>query len=241
MRPPAILVSLAVLASPLALAEEAAGEPPLTAPPPGVNLTGYWRLDPDLSDGPDPKVRGASPGQQGDRDRRRPPAVQPGQGGIPWEPDESRKPTGPGVDVMTPGMTGPAETGDPFERKGSSRSSSGQARDLSEYVRDLPETLTIAQRPALILIKEDDDEGRTRALRPDGARHPAPNGKADVRTRWEERLLHVETWHDDGVRVEETFDLAPDGTLLTVTVEVADGGSTLTRERVFRPEAPPAD
>jgi hypothetical protein len=49
----------------------------------------------------------------------------------------------------------------------------------------------------------------------------------------------VETWHDDGVRVAEIFELAPDGTLLTVTVQVADGGSsTITLERVFRPEEP---
>ncbi len=239
MRPRAILVSLAVLAAPVALAQEPEGEPPLTAPPPGVNLTGYWRLDPDLSDGPDPKAREATKGQQGDRPRR-PPVVPPGPGGNPWDRDESQVPTGPGVDIMTPGMTGTPGTGDPFQRKGSSESSSSQARSPSEHVRDLPETLTIAQRPSLILIQENDDEGRTRALRPDGARHRAADGETEHRTRWEKGLLHVETWHDDGVRVAEIFELAPDGTLLTVTVQVAEGGSTTTLERVFRPEEPKA-
>jgi hypothetical protein len=238
MRPRAILVSLAVLASPVALAQEPEREQPLTAPLPEVNLTGYWRLDPDLSDGPDPKVRGATQGQQSDPRPRRPPVV-PGPGGIPWDPDGSQAPTGPGVDIMTPGMTGTGETGDPFQRRGSSGSSSSQARAASEHVRDLPETLTIAQRPSLILIQENDDEGRTRALRPDGARHRAADGESEHRTRWEKGLLHVETWHDDGVRVAEIFELAPDGTLLTVTVQVADGGSsTITLERVFRPEEP---
>jgi hypothetical protein len=48
----------------------------------------------------------------------------------------------------------------------------------------------------------------------------------------------VETWHDDGVHMEEVFELAPDGTLLTVTVRVSDGGTALSLERVFRPEEP---
>jgi hypothetical protein len=239
MRPRAVLAGVAVLVSSVALPQERQGEQTLTAPPPGVDLTGYWRLDPKLSDGPAPKGRAAPKSQQGDRDPRRPPVVQPGPGGIRWDPEEGRTPAGPGVDVMTPGMTGPVGSGDPFARGGSSRSSSSPGRDPSEYVRDLPETLTIAQRASLILIQEDDDEDRTRALRPDGARHRATDGESEHLCRWENGLLYVETWHDDGVRVAEIFELAPDGSLLTVTVEVADMGSTQILERVFRPEEPP--
>lgn len=240
MRPQATVVSLALLVSPTALAQGPEGEHRLTAPPPGVDLTGYWRLDPDLSDGPAPRPRTATQGGQADRGRRRPPVVHPGQGGIPWDRDESPPPSGPGVDVMTPGMTGTGGTGDPFQRKGASGSSPPQAGAASGHLRDLPETLTIAQRPSLILIQENDDEGRVRALRPDGARHRATDGESEHRARWEEELLHVETWHDDGVRVEEIFELAPDGTRLTVSVRVADGGSTVALERVFRPEKPGA-
>jgi hypothetical protein len=238
MRSRAILVSVAVLASPAALAQEPEGQQTLTVPPPGVDLTGYWRLDPDLSDDADLKARGGIRGQQGDGAPRRPPVVPPGPGGVPWDREEGRVPTGPGVDIMTPGVTGTDGTGDPFQRRGSSRSSSSQARAASEYVRDLPETLMIAQRPSLILIQEDDDEARTRALRPDGARHRGPDGKSEHRTRWESGVLRVETWHDDGVHVEEIFELAPDGALLTVTVRVTDGGTPLSLERIFRPEEP---
>jgi hypothetical protein len=200
-----------------------------------VDLTGYWRLDPDLSDGPKPKARGALTSQQGERGPRYPPVVHPGQGGIPWDPDQSRTPTGPGIDITTPGMTGTVGKDDPFQPGGSSGSSSSQARAPSEYVRDLPDTLTIAQRRSLILIQENDDEARTRALRPDGARHRAADGESEHCTRWDERLLRVDTWHDDGIRIAEVFDLAPDGSLLTVTVRVADAGTAITLERVFRP------
>ena len=75
-----------------------------------------------------------------------------------------------------------------------------------------------------------------RALRPDGARVRSTNGESECLTRWEKGLLRVETWHDDGVHVEEIFDLAPDRSLLTVTVLVDDGGSAIALERVFRPD-----
>ncbi len=233
MRLRGLVVSLAVLAAPGALAQEPEGEQALTAPPPGVSLTGHWRLDPELSDDPGDKVHEAMKGLQSDRRPRRPP-LYPGQGGIPG--DEREVPTGPGVDIMTPGMTGTVGTDDPFRQGGSSRSSRSQFRGAFEHVLDLPETLTIAQRPSLILIQENDDEGRTRALRPDGVRHQSTDGQSANRTRWEKGLLRVETWHDDGVQVEEIFEPAPDGRLLTVTVRVDDGGSVISLERVFRPD-----
>jgi hypothetical protein len=239
MGPRAILVILVVLAS-TALAQGPEGESPPTTSSPGVDLTGYWRLDPDLSDGADPRGRGATRAHQSDHGPPRPPVVHPGRGDTPWDRDETPKPTGPGVDIMTPGVTGTGETDDPFRRGGSSRSSSSPARPVSAYVRDLPETLAIAQRPSLILIQENDDEGRTRALRPDGVRHRGVDGESEHRTRWEKGLLHVETWHDDGVRVEEIFELAPDGALLTVTVTVTDGGGPVVLERVFRRSRPEA-
>jgi hypothetical protein len=109
-------------------------------------------------------------------------------------------------------------------------------RPAYAYVLDLPKTLTIAQRPSLILIQEDDAEGRIRGLRPDGVRRRSPDGTAETRTRWEGPRLHVDTWRDDGLHVEEVFALAADGSLLTVTVSVVEAATTLTLERVFHPE-----
>ena len=239
MRRPALVVGLAVLTGLVtgaSLAEEPRAEPPLMAPPPHVDLTGHWTLDPKLSDGGEDEGREALKSQQGDRRRRRPP-VFPGPDPSPGDGDDRLVPTGPGIDVTTPGMTGAPVAGDPFRQgggsSGSSRSPHGAA---SEHVKDLPETLTIAQRPDLILIQENDDEARTRALRPDGTRQRSTNGKWEHRTRWDKGLLRVDTWHEDGVHAEEVFELAPDGVLLTVTVNVDDGDATLSRVRVFRPD-----
>jgi hypothetical protein len=229
-------VGLAVLIATMAFAQEPKEEAPLMAPPPEVSLTGHWTLDPKLSDDPGNKVREAMKGMQGDHRRRRPP-IFPGPGGFPDDRREPPVPTGPGIDITTPGMTGTDGTGDPFKQGGSSYGSSGsQSRAAFDHVQDLPETLTIAQRPALILVQEDDDEGRIRALRPDGTRQRTTNGKSEHRTRWDKGLLRVETWYDDGVHAEEIFDLAPDRSLLTVTVRVDDGDSTISLERVFRPD-----
>ena len=235
MRPRTLVVGLTILLATPAFAQETKEEHTLTAPPPGVSLTGRWKLDPKLSDDPGEKVGEAMKGLQSDRRPPHPP-LNPGQVGIPRERDDRPIPTGPGVDIMTPGVTGIDGTGDPFGRGGTSRSSRSQARAAFDHVLDLPETLTIGQRPSLILIQENDDEGRTRALRPDGVRQQTTGGESENRTRWENGLLHVETWHDDGVEVEEIFELAPDGKLLTVTVLVDDGGSAISLERVFRPE-----
>lgn len=233
MRPRDLVVGLAILTAPAALAQEPREEQTLTAPPPGVSLSGRWELDPVLSDDPGDKVQEAMKGLQSEGRPRYPP-VYPGQPGIPRDPERRPVPTGPGVDVTTPGMTG-TPTDDPFARGGSSRSSRSQSRAAFDHVLDLPETLTIAQRPSLILIQEDDDEGDIRALTPDGVRRQSTDGSED-RTRWDKGLLHVETWHDDGVQVEEIFELAPDRSLLTVTVRVDDGGSAISVERVFRPD-----
>lgn len=234
MRRRVTVASLAVLALTAAVtladgqAEEASG------PPPGVSLTGQWELDPDRSDDPGRKVKEAMAGvRTGDAGPVRPP-TSPGRTGAPRDPRDGGTPTGPGVDIMTPGRTGVGGSDDPF-RTGSSGSGRSDPRAAYGYVLDLPKTLTIAQRSSLILIQEDDDESRVRGLHPDGSRRQAPGGKSATRTRWEKGRLHVETWRTDGVDVDEIFELAPDRSQLTVTVHVAEGGVSMTLERVFVP------
>jgi hypothetical protein len=261
MRARDVLVSVAVLACVPALAQEPEAEQPAATPPPGVTLTGRWRLDPDQSDDPGQKVREAREGVRtedtGPRDPTGPGGVgtptgpggvgtprepvgirvprDPGEPGIRRDPAGADPPTGPGVDVMTPGVTGSGVSGDPFGR-GSSGSGRSQPRAAFAYVLDLPETLTIAQRPALILIQENDDEGRVRGLHPDGARHQVTGTRSATRTHWEKGRLHVETWREDGVDVDEVFAIAPDRSRLTVTVTVVEGATSLVLERVFLPD-----
>jgi hypothetical protein len=238
MRVFAVVASLAVLAAPAAFAQEAEGETPASGPPPGLSLTGQWTLDPARSDDPKQKVRDAVKGigtdDSGPVGPVRPPTT-PGRGGTPRDPARGEPaPTGPGVDVMTPGVAGVGGSDDPFHRR-SSGSGRSEPRAAYEFVLDLPETVTIAQRPSLILIQEDDDEGRVRGLHPDGSRRRGPLGATE--TRWEEEgRLRVKTWRDDGVDVDETFELAADRSQLTVTVRVAQGGVAMTLERVFVPD-----
>ncbi len=235
MRVPAVVAILGVLAVATALAQEPQGEPPAAGPPTGLSLTGRWRLDPARSDDPKRKVRDAMKGIGTDESGPVGPPSIPGRGGTPRDPARGDPPpTGPGVDVMTPGVAGVGGSDDPFHRR-SSGSGRSEPRAAYAVVLDLPETLTIAQRPSLILIQEDDDEGRVRGLHPDGSRRRGPLGATE--TRWEEGgRLRVKTWRDDGVDVDETFELAADRTQLTVTVRVAQAGVTMALERVFVPD-----
>jgi hypothetical protein len=233
----AVAATLAGLTGLLGLGSAAVQTEEGSAPPAGVSLTGRWSLDPDRSDDPRLKVKEAMAGVPSDDSGpvRRPPS--PGPGGMPRDPRDDGAPAGPGVDIMTPGMTGAGVSDDPF-RTGSSGSGRSDPRAAYEYVLDLPKTLTIAQRSSLILIQENDDEGRTRGLHPDGSRRQSPGGKSATRTRWEKGRLHVETWRGDGVDVDEVFEIAPDKSQLTVVVRVAQGGVGMTLERVFVPVPP---
>jgi len=230
----AVVVSLVVLVAPAAFAQESEGVAPVSGPPPGLSLTGRWRLDPDRSDDPGQKVKEAMAGVRTDDSGPVHRPTSPGRRGTPRDPRDGGAPTGPGVDIMTPGMTGAGGSDDPF-RTGSSGSGRSDPRAAYEYVLDLPETLTIAQRSSLILIQENDNESRVRGLHPDGTRRQAPGGQSATEARWEKGRLHVETWRTDGVDVDEVFALAPDGELLTVSVHVTEGGTSMTLERVFVP------
>lgn len=204
-------------------------------PPEGVSLTGYWKLDRDRSDDPDDKAREALEGMRTD-------GHDPGGG----------TPTGPGIDVTTPGdprTTSPAPTGPgqpgqrgPYGRpEGRGRYPYGGGKDPRAAVFpeiDRPKELAIAQRPSLILIQEGDDEGSVRGVHTDGQRRPMPAGRGDIRGAWEDGQLVVETWQSDGVQTVETYELTADPRELKVTVSVmARGTHPLTVESVYVPDA----
>ncbi len=227
-----VAMGVAVLAGGLTL-----GAPPRRSaegPPEGVSLTGYWKLDRDRSDDPDEKAREAMEGMRTD-------GHDPGAGGTP---------TGPGIDVMTPGdprTTTPAPAG-PGQGERSpygggqprGRSPYGGGRDPRAAVFpeiDRPKELTIAQRTSLVLIQEGDDEGSVRGVHTDGQRRPMPAGRGDIRGAWEDGQLVVETWRSDGVQTVETYELAADARELTVTVSVmARGLHPLAIKSVYVPD-----
>jgi hypothetical protein len=192
--------------------------PPTRAegPLPGVSLTGYWKLDRERSDDPKQKVREAMEGMRTGE-------YTPG----------GESPTGPGVDVMTPGdprtrnPTGPGGGvlppygGQPGRRGQSPYGGGGDPRAAVLPEIDRPKELLIAQRTSLVLIQEGDDEDSVRGVHTDGQRRPIPGGGGEMSGAWEEGKLVVETWRDDGVRRTETFELSADGRELTVIVSIA--------------------
>ncbi|MEE8218546.1 MAG: hypothetical protein V3S03_06230 [Vicinamibacteria bacterium] len=195
-------------------------------PPAGMSLTGYWKLDRDRSDDPKEKAREAMEGMRtGDYD--------PGSGGAP---------TGPGIDVMTPGdprTTTPTRVGprQPQDRGQSPYGGGGDPRRAVFPEFDRPKELMIAQRTSLVLIQEGDDEGSVRGVHTDGRRRPMPAGRGEIRGHWENGQLVVETWRNDGLQLVETFELASDPRELTVTVAVmAPGMHPLTVTSVYEPD-----
>jgi hypothetical protein len=216
-----VVTGAAVLAGGLSL-----GAPPgngAEGPPEGVSLTGYWKLDRDRSDDLDEKAREALERMRTDG----------------HDPDAGGTPTGPGIDVTTPGdprtTPAPASPGQPGQG-GRSPYGVGQPRGRSPYGGgrdpraavfpeiDRPKELTIAQRTSLVLIQEGDDEGSVRGVHTDGQRRPMPAGRGDMRGTWEDGQLVVETWRSDGVQTVETYELAEDARELTVTVSVMARG-----------------
>jgi hypothetical protein len=226
----------AVLAGGLTLGAPAG--PGAEGPPEGVSLTGYWKLDRERSDDPKEKAREAMEGMSTDG----------------YDPGADGTPTGPGIDVTTPGdprttTPAPASPGSPGQRgespygrppRGRGQYPYGGGRDPRAAVFpeiDRPKELTIAQRTSLVLIQEGDDEGSVRGVHTDGQRRPMPAGRGDIRGHWEDGRLIVETWRSDGVQTVETFALAADARELTVTVSVmARGLLPLTIQSLYEPD-----
>jgi hypothetical protein len=98
------------------------------------------------------------------------------------------------------------------------------ARSAAFSEIDRPKELTIAQRATLVLIQDGDDEGSVRGVHTDGRRRPMPAGRGDLRGRWEDGRLVVETWRNNGLRVTESYDLSLDPRELRVTVEITAPG-----------------
>jgi hypothetical protein len=102
---------------------------------------------------------------------------------------------------------------------------------------EAPAEISITQTPAEIAILEKD--GRLRALHPDGQSRTSEAGGAEVKTHWEGKALVVQTSRGRGT-LFEAYDMAPDKSLLTVTVRVEGGfASGLTLKRVYVPVLPP--
>jgi hypothetical protein len=110
----------------------------------------------------------------------------------------------------------------------------GMREDLRELL-DAPPALTVTQTAREITMLEED--GRLRALHPDGRAYKDSTGR-EVKTRWSEAgELVAETKGERG-KVVETFAVSQDRNRLSVTLLLDLRGQPLAIRRVYlRPEA----
>ena len=110
-------------------------------------------------------------------------------------------------------------------------------RETLRELLDAPPALTVTQTPAEITLLEED--GRLRALHPDGRAYKDSSGR-EVKTRWSEAgELVAETKGERG-KIVETFGVAREPARLLVTLLLEVRGQPVAIRRVYvRPEAAP--
>jgi hypothetical protein len=200
----------------LALAVAVAAPVSRAADAPRPDLSGRWQLDPAQSEDAHAKLREMR-GDRGDRPRGGRFGGGGGGGGRPGGGGFGGGRGGPGG----PGGGGPDA--------------------MRETVREMLEAapaLTVTQTPTEITLLEED--GRLRALHPDGRAYKDSSGR-EVKTRWSEAgELVVETKGERGKMVE-TFGALADPVRLAITLLIEARGQPLAVRRVYvRPDAAPA-
>jgi hypothetical protein len=185
--------------------------PPVTAQRPA--LSGRWRINGEKSEDGAEKLRAAAGG-------RRPGGSGPGG-------------SGPGGSGRAGGGFGGRGAG---RRGGGPGRGAGDMRDSMRRLTEAPAEMTITQTETEIAIAEKD--GRLRLLHPDGEPYKDSTG-GEVRTRWVDDRLVVDTRLEGGPKVSETFSL--DAPTRQLVIESRFEGRLLgdvTVRRVYEPEAP---
>jgi hypothetical protein len=120
---------------------------------------------------------------------------------------------------------------------GVGRAGDDAMRETLRELLDAPPALTVTQTPAEITLLEED--GRLRALHPDGRAYKDSSGR-EVKTRWSEAgELVAETKGERG-KIVETFGVATDPARLLVTLLLEVRGQPIAIRRVYvRPDAAP--
>ena len=165
-------------------------------------LTGAWTLNKDLSDDAAKVMEKMMSGDHGSGGGHTPPAGR-GHG---------------------PGMHG-----------GGSSSRGGMTPEQMRAMHDMleaPAKLTVVQGDGSVTLT--DNQGRSRRLTVNNKREKRPmdNRMVDVRTKWDDGRLVTETWLDDGLKLTETYSLAPGRRQLLVSLKLE--GSHLPRAMTFR-------
>jgi hypothetical protein len=181
------------------------------APRASVDLAGHWIYNVQLSDDAREKMR---QGTQG-----------------PGGPGGGRPPMGPG------GGGGGAGTGGRAGGGGAMGGPPGTAgaddpREAMGAIMEPAEELTITESGAEVEV--DEKFGRLRRLHPDGKKYKTDNGAAEIKASWKDGKLLVETKRTSGASVIESWERAPDGRRLIVSVRLEGGfGPKLELKRIY--------
>ena len=234
-----LLLVTAASACVAAMLTSCASEKPTAAMPAGVDLSGEWRLNENLSDDPqridEPKdspqktpAPSRSPGGFGKPGTtmpgmpQGPGSIDPGAGG-PGDPTgdnlpQNGAPTGPGgfVPVLyTQDATLPSSSSDSSSSKPSAKS----GRDsVVAHMLDAPARLSITQTGGKIVVKAT-NEGTSEEYTA-GEQRTIPFGQtqADRSSGWRESIFFVITKAKKGPSKEDDFALDDEGHLIFATL-----------------------
>jgi hypothetical protein len=180
----------------------------------GVDLSGHWTYNTQLSDDAREKLR------EGMSKRG------PGGGGGMGGPGGA---SGPGGGMGAPG----GGIGGRGGGKGGPPGMGGDddPREAMRAILEPAEELLIAQSEAEIAV--DEKFGRMRRLHPDGKKYKTDNGASEIKSYWKEGRLVVETKRARGSSIE-TWERVPDGSRLIVNVSLEGGvGPKLELKRIY--------
>jgi hypothetical protein len=188
--------------------------------PGALDLSGRWRLNKELSDDEEAKLRAAAVSSSAER--------QPADPGSSGEAEAQgseggRGGRGGGTGGRT-AHTSPLQGVDENDPRGATRTAGR------------PDTLTVTQVESEIVVEET--PGRKRELYPNGKTYKTDEGVTQIRTLWSDGKLMVEEKNVRGWRLVETWDLAPDRSRLSIHL-LLKGGSRpkLVLTRVYDRDA----
>lgn len=197
--------------------------PPARAGDDGPNLSGRWTLNVERSDDAGKKMR---EGKDGDR------RGKGGLGGI--------GPLGPGPRSGGPmggGPVGGRPVGGrpPGARPRPGSPADGDAAGPTELMNP-PQALVITQEGGEVTLDGGDDN--LLRVRPDGRKVKRDGGAVEMKARWKDGELVLETERDDGPRVVTTYRVTSDRQELHVTSRIEGQLDDVVIRRVYDAASP---
>jgi hypothetical protein len=185
--------------------------------PAHADLTGAWKLNPELTQRPDHEREGGMP-TQGHRGGGRAPGGMGGMGGG----------RGPG------GMGGGSGYGGGGGNRSGDPEAMARTREAMRLATLMPDRLTIVREDNTFVLT--DGEGVTQKLTPDGKGVKSEVGalKVETKSKWDEAVLVVERKFDGGVKVTDRYWTTENPKQLVVASKIENSQMSGGRERAFQ-------